>query len=45
MLKSWTVIARHLPDDNYCFQYDSAPVHRDRLTKTFMYETEIKTME
>ena len=41
----WPVIARHLPDDNYCFQDDNAPVHRARLTKTFMDENEIKTME
>ena len=34
----WPVIARHFPDDN-------APVHRARVTKTFMGENEIKNME
>ena len=32
------VIARHFPDDN-------APVHRARVTKTFMGENGIKNME
>ena len=38
-------VASHFPDDNYCFQDDNAPVHRARLTKTFMDENEIKIME
>jgi hypothetical protein len=41
----WPVIARHFPDDNYCFQDDNAPVHRVRLTKTFTDENKIKAME
>jgi len=41
----WPVIARHFPDDNYCFQDDNAPVHRARLTKTFTDENKIKAME
>jgi len=34
-----------LPDDNYCFQGDNAPVHRARVRETLMDENEIKTME
>jgi hypothetical protein len=34
-----------LPDDNYCFQGDHVPVHRARVTKTLMDESEIKTIE
>ena len=41
----WPVIAKHFPDDNYCFQDDNAPVHRARLTKTFTDENKIKAME
>jgi hypothetical protein len=40
----WPGIVGHFTDDNYCFQDDNAPVHRARVTKTFMDENEIKTM-
>ena len=34
------VIARHFPDDNYVFQDDNAPMHRARVVKEYMEETD-----
>ena len=36
---------RVLPDDNYCSQGHTAPVHRVAVTETLMDESEIKTMK
>jgi hypothetical protein len=36
----WSVIARHFPDDNYLFQDDNAPIHRARVVKEYMEETD-----
>ena len=41
----WPVIARHFPDNSYIFQDDNAPVHRSGVTKSFMENNNINTME
>jgi len=41
----WAVIARHFPDDNYVFQDDNAPVHKARVVKEYITETDLHGME
>ena len=36
----WPVIAHHFPGDNYVFQDDNAPMHRIRVVKEYMEETD-----
>ena len=39
----WPVIARHFPDDNYVFP-DNALVHKERVVKEYMEETDLRGM-
>jgi hypothetical protein len=39
----WPVIARHSPDDNYVFP-DNAPLHKERVVKEYMEETDLRGM-
>jgi hypothetical protein len=42
---AWPVIACHFPDDNYVFQDDNGPVHRARVVKEYMEETDLHGIE
>ena len=37
----WSVIVRHFAGNDFIFQDDNAPVHRDRSTKEYLARTRI----